>query len=40
MINKIVCSVCHLDLMFIDDDYVINKIHALCEECFKKEARK
>jgi len=40
MIQKIVCSVCDLDLVFIDDDYVINQIHALCEKCFKKEGRK
>ena len=39
-IQKIVCSVCSLDLVFIDDDYVINQIYALCEGCFKKERRK
>lgn len=39
MIQKIVCSVCGLNLMFMDDDYVINKIHALCEKCFKNEGK-
>ena len=40
MIKRIVCSVCDLALLFADDDYVINRFRALCEECFKKEGQR
>jgi len=39
-VQKIICSVCNLDLYFLDDQYIINNFNALCSECFKKEARK
>lgn len=39
-VEKIICSLCDLDLFFVDDQYIINNFNAFCHECFKKEAKK